>query len=177
MRKSTLFISAVLTTFMLAIMFGVASAYQKIVKSAGPTGVVVQSQSTDVSAPVAANTMPAATMTIEQAADLASNVIGRSDLYAAENTQLDGVDAYLVTFSSGDLVYVSLDGKIMSISKLPVTYVLGQSSNGGGNQNSGNNNGGGSSSVINPPATGGDTNSHEGGDEGGDSGDHEDGDD
>jgi hypothetical protein len=98
-------------------------------------------------------------------------------LYAAENTQLDGVDAYLVTFSSGDLVYVSLDGKIMSISKLPVTYVLGQSSNGGGNQNSGNNNGGGSSSVTNPPATGGDTNSHEGGDEGGDSGDHEDGDD
>lgn len=177
MRKSTLFISAVLTTFMLAIMFGVASAYQKIVQSAGPTGVVVQSQSTDVSAPVAANTMPAATMTIEQAADLASNVIGRSDLYAAENTQLDGVDAYLVTFSSGDLVYVSLDGKIMSISKLPVTYVLGQSSNGGSNHNS-NNNGGGSSSVINPPATGGNTGGGDtGGHEGGDTGDHEGGDD
>ena len=33
MRKSTLFISAALTTFMLAIMFGVASAYQNSVKS------------------------------------------------------------------------------------------------------------------------------------------------
>ncbi len=176
MRKSTLFISAVLTTFMLAVMFGVASAYQKIVQSAGPTEVVVQTQSTEVNTPTTANTMPASTMTIEQAADLASNVIGRSDLYAAENTQFDGVDAYLVTFSSGDLVYVSLDGKIMSISKLPVTYVLGQSSNSGGNHNSSsnNNNGGGSSSVINPPATGGgDTGSHAGGD----TGDHEGGDD
>ena len=33
MRKSTLFISAALTTFMLAVLFGVASAYQSIVKS------------------------------------------------------------------------------------------------------------------------------------------------
>ena len=36
MRKSTLFISAALTTFMLAVMFGVASAYQNIVKSTQP---------------------------------------------------------------------------------------------------------------------------------------------
>ena len=33
MRKSTLFISAVLTTFMLAVLYGVVSAYQSIVRS------------------------------------------------------------------------------------------------------------------------------------------------
>ena len=171
MRKSTLFISAVLTTFMLAVMFGVAAAYQKIVQAAGPTEAVAQAQPIGVSAPTAANTMAGGTMTIEQAAKLASNVLGRSDLYAAENTQLDGVNAYLVTFSSGDLVYVSLDGKIMSISKLPVTFVLGPSSNGGGNHNSGNSggNGGGTSSGINPPAApatgGGDPGGHEGDDD------------
>ena len=138
MRKSTLFISATLTTFMLAVMFGVASAYQKIVQLGGvPTESAQQTQPTDVLAvaPATATNAVPATMTLEEAAALASSVIGRTDLYAAENTQLEGVDAYLVTFTSGDLVYVSLDGKILSISKIPVKYVLGQAVapiNGGG---------------------------------------------
>ena len=34
MRKSTLFISAMLTVFMLATVFGVVSAYQQVVKAA-----------------------------------------------------------------------------------------------------------------------------------------------
>jgi hypothetical protein len=147
MRKSTLFISAALTTFMLAVMFGVASAYQKIVQ----TGLPTESTSQPTNVVIGTSTSTAAgSVTIEQASALASNVIGRTDLYAAENTQLNGVDAYLVTFSSGDLVYVSLDGKIMSISKLPVTYIVNQttSHNGGGGNNGGNNNGGNSSSVA-----------------------------
>ena len=64
MRKSTLFISAALTTFMLAVLFGVASAYQNAIKST--TG------------------------------------------------------AYLVTFSSGDTVYVSPVGQILSINIVAV---------------------------------------------------------
>ena len=122
-----MFISGVLTTFMLAIMFGVAMAYQKTVQTGGvPTEIVQQTQPIDVMAvePVTATSAVTATLTLEEAANLASSVIGRTDLYSSENTQLDGVDAYLVTFSSGDLVYVSLDGKILSISKLPVKYVL-----------------------------------------------------
>jgi hypothetical protein len=169
MRKSTLFISAALTTFMLAVMFGVASAYQKIVQTGVPTEAAQQTQSNNVM--VGTSSTVAGAVSIEQAADLASNVIGRTDLYAAENTQLNGVDAYLVTFSSGDLVYVSLDGKIMSISKLPVNYVLSQRSSNGG----GGNNGGGNASVAPAapaapsapsvqPATGG---SNQGGDNGG----------
>jgi uncharacterized secreted protein with C-terminal beta-propeller domain len=141
MRKSTMFISAVLTTFMLAIMFGVATAYQKIVQTGGsPTETVQQAQPTDVmvAEPAAVTSPVTTTITLEEAASLASSVIGRTDLYSSENTQLNGLDAYLVTFSSGDLVYVSLDGKILSISKLPVKYVLGQpvvQNNGGGSSN------------------------------------------
>ena len=144
MRKSTLFISAALTTFMLAVMFGVASAYQKIVQMGVPTENAQQSQPTDVmvAAPATATNAATATMTLEEAATLASSVIGRTDLYAAENTQLEGVDAYLVTFTSGDLVYVSLDGKILSISKIPVKYVLGQA------VSQGNGGGGGSSNTA-----------------------------
>ena len=68
-------------------------------------------------------------MTPEQASQLAAQVIGRTDLYSVETSKLNGVDAYLVTFSSGDLVYVSLTGQILSITKLPVVTV---SASGGG---------------------------------------------
>lgn len=144
MRKSTLFISAALTTFMLVILFGVVSAYQNIVKSnqamaaqPQPTAVVEM-----VSAPAPTQVT---TITPEAAAALASQVINRTDLFSAEITQFNGVDAYLVTFSSGDLVYVSMDGQILSISKLPVTVVNQPAPNNGGGGNGGNknNNGGG----------------------------------
>lgn len=168
MRKSTMFISAVLTTFMLAVMFGVASAYQKIVQiGVTPTvSAVQQVQPTDVA--VANTTGPVATMTLEQAAALASSVLGRTDLYTAENSTLDGVNVYLVTFSSGDLVYVSLDGKILSISKIPVQYVLGQqaAAQGGGN--------GGNDSSASAPAPAAPSNNGGGEDHGGE---HEGGDD
>jgi uncharacterized membrane protein YgcG len=161
MRKSTLFVSAALTTFMLAIMVGVASAYQKVVQSGTSKETTQQTQPTDVTV---------ATLTLEQAAALASNVIGRTDLYSAENSQLDDVDAYLVTFSSGDIVYVSLDGKIMSISKLPVVYIASQSSSpasGGGSGDNGGNNG----SSAPPSSNNGGGNDTGGGDDGGGGGD------
>ncbi|MBI5945336.1 MAG: hypothetical protein HY864_13285 [Chloroflexi bacterium] len=183
MRKSTLFISAALTTFMLAVMFGVASAYQKIVLSAGPTEVAAQQQAQPVeaAAPAATNSIAGGSMTIEQAADLASNVIGRSDLYSAEVAQLDGVDSYLVTFSSGDIVYVSRNGQVMSISKIPVTYIAAPAASGWvGSGNGGGNNGGGSS-VSSAGSSNTNSNSNAGGGEDshedGNENDHEDGDD
>jgi formylmethanofuran dehydrogenase subunit D len=111
---------------------------------------------TEVSKPtMTVNTNSGAT--IEQAATLASNVLGNSEVYSAEVTQLNGVDVYLVTFSSGDLVYVSLDGKVVSISKLPVNYVINQTtahSNGGGNNNSNfNSNSGNSSDTVSPSSS------------------------
>jgi uncharacterized secreted protein with C-terminal beta-propeller domain len=134
MRKSTLFISAALTTFMLAVMFGVVSAYQNIVKSSQP--VVEQSQPTTevvmVSAPMPTQIT---SITPEEAATLASQVLNRTDLFSAEVAQLEGVDVYLITFSSGDLVYVSFDGKILSFSKIAVTVVAQASHRGGNNQN------------------------------------------
>ena len=140
MRKSTLFISAALTTFMLAVMFGVVSAYQNIVKSSQP--VVAQAQPTAaevvnvpiVDAPVAVPTQ-ATNITPETAAALASKVINRTDLFSAELAKFNDVDAYLVTFSSGDLVYVSLDGQILSISKLPVKTIVQKGSKRGASDN------------------------------------------
>jgi hypothetical protein len=141
MRKSTLFISVVLTTFMLAVLYGVVSAYQSII---GSTEMAAQSQPTAmaemVNQPVAVVPPTQAVpqtlnITPDAAAALASKVLNRTDLYSVEVSQFEGADAYLVTFSSGDLVYLGLDGQVLSISKLPVTTVVQKGSKpGAGNK-------------------------------------------
>jgi hypothetical protein len=115
MRKSTLFISAVLTTFMLAVLVGVVSAYKNTLNVAGTT---TQQDPTAIVADLPTPTAEAF-LTPEQAAALAAQVIGRTDLYSVETTIFNDASAYLVTFSSGDLVYVSPEGMILSITKLP----------------------------------------------------------
>lgn len=131
MRKSTLFISAALTTFMLAVLFGVASAYQNIVSST--QAAATESQATAM-ADVVSELIPTQIVNItpEEAAVIASQVIGRTDLYSVEGAQFNGIDAYLVTFSSGDIVYISMDGQVLSISKIVVTIIT-QGHHGGGN--------------------------------------------
>jgi hypothetical protein len=170
MRKSTLFVSAVLTTFLLVMLIGVVSAYQAMTKT-NPVIVSTvdpaarQQPVSDVdNAPVLTPIAQAAPVTPEQAAQLAAQVIGRTDLYSVETSKLDGVDAYLVTFSSGDLVYVGLTGQILSITKLPVFTV---SSGGGGGRRGGD--GGGSA----PASGGGGKHEDDGGEHESDGGEHE----
>jgi len=128
MRKSTLFISAVLTTFVMAMLAGVASAYQNAIEKTAEqpfTGVQAQPQEQSQVKAVS-NTLPAESFNIspEEAAGLAAQVLGREDLYSVEVTDLDGEMVFMVTFSSGDLVYVSLDGQIRSIGKVQVSTVV-----------------------------------------------------
>ena len=165
MRKSTLFVSAALTTFMLVMLFGVVSAYQAMTKTnpanvTDVTPVAQQQPVSDVveSAPALVPTSQAAPVTPEQAAQLAAQVISRTDLYSVETSKLNGVDAYLVTFSSGDLVYVGLTGQILSITKLPV-FTASSGGGGGGGRHSG----GGA-----PASSSGGEHEGDGGHEGGD---------
>ena len=144
MRKSTLLLSAILTAFTLAILVGTASAYREIVNLKQPVVAAAMEEApvqeiTDQALAPAALT---ARLSAEDAAAIASKVMGRTDLYSVETTQLDGVDAFLVTFSSGDLVYVGMDGEILLVSEIPVTVVSQPSSGGGG----GHSRGGGESS-------------------------------
>ncbi len=159
MRKSTLFISAALTTFMLAVLFGVASAYQNIVSST--QAAATESQATAM-ADVVSEPIPTQIVNItpEEAAVIASQVIGRTDLYSVEGAQFNGIDAYLVTFSSGDIVYLSMDGQVLSISKIVVT-VITQGHHGGGNNDE--------APVV--AGGGGDGGGEGGGDDGGEGGD------
>jgi len=134
MRKTTLFISATLTTFILAILAGVVTAYQTF---ASPMDEAVQAQAevTQVpDQPIAVVSQPV-NLTPEQAADLASQVMGDTDLFSVEVTEFNGENVYLITFSSGDLVYMSLDGKILSIGKLDVVVVNVPADNNGKDNN------------------------------------------
>ncbi len=138
MRKSTLFISGVLTTFILAVLSGVLTAY-KTLSSPVAEDVQAQAELAPISdQPIAVAPQPV-TLTPEQAADLASQVMGDTDLFSVETTEFNGETVYLVTFSSGDLVYMSLDGRILSIDKLDVVVVSVAADNNGNNNN--NNNG------------------------------------
>lgn len=140
MRKSTLFISVILTTFMLAALFGVVSAYQNSLGSTQEAAV----QSLPVAVVQAANTsapVQVVYITPEEAAAIASKVLNRTDLYSVEAAQFEAVDAYLVTFSSGDIVYVGMDGQILSISKLAVTVITQPNNTGGSENNSNSGNG------------------------------------
>jgi hypothetical protein len=116
---------------------GVASAYQNATDSGLLTAAQPQPQTRAVS-----DTIPSPTpfptevqpvnWTPEEAAALAAQVLGHDDLYSVEISDLNGETVYVVTFSSGDLVYVSLDGQIRSIGKVPVETVIVNSGNGRG---------------------------------------------
>ena len=134
MRKSTLFISGALTTFILAILTGVMTTYRTL---SGPVVEDVQAQAevSPISQEPVAAVLQQVNLTPDQAADLASQVMGDTELFSVEVTQFNGESVYLVTFSSGNLVYMSLDGRILSIDKLDVVVVNAPANNQGKNNN------------------------------------------
>jgi hypothetical protein len=118
MKKSSLFISAVLTTFVLAILVGVFTLYRNFTGS-------VQDPVTQL-APVVSNVV-SATITAQDAAQIAAQFLGRGDLFAVENASLNGMNAYLITFSSGDVVYIGLQGQVLSSIAAPTANVVSTS--------------------------------------------------
>jgi hypothetical protein len=109
MKKSSLFISTILTVFILAVTAGTVTAFRAINANAAQA-----QQPTPV---VQATVSP---LTPEQAAQVAAQYWGRSDLYSVESAMLNGTTAYKVTFSSGDIVYVSPVGQVVAVNAAPV---------------------------------------------------------
>ncbi|NJC95011.1 MAG: hypothetical protein C3F07_19610 [Anaerolineales bacterium] len=146
MRKVTVFISFVLTTFVLVMLYGVVKAYQS--NEAMQAAQVAVQQDVVTSTPVPTD-VPTSTPTIitpEEAAQLAVQVVGQDNLLSAETSTFNGLNAYLITFTNKDVVYVGLDGQILSVQVAPVVVSVapqpkkdknkndnqGQVSNGGG---------------------------------------------
>lgn len=147
MRKSTLFVSAMLTMFLMATMFGVVSAYQQVVKNNNRTSTQPSSQPANVEfAPVPTGAvLPAQPLVVsaEEATTIAVNFLGDPNVFSVEVVDYQGVPTYLVTFSSGDLVYVSSTGAVVASEKLQPIFVAAAPSTGGGNQNQNDDSSGG----------------------------------
>ncbi len=142
MSKLVIAISATVTAFIMALTAGAIYAY----RNSQDAAVTVQQQpasqastSLQLAAPTAAApAAPAAapqTVAPQDAASIAAKSINRTDLYSVELTTYQAVQAYKVTFSSGDIVYVGLTGQVLGSELPPAPAVLTQSggySGGGG---------------------------------------------
>jgi hypothetical protein len=71
-------------------------------------------------APAAA---PPVTVSPQDAAALASSVISDPVIYSVESSSFNGVNAYKVTFSSGSIVFVGSEGRILSVNQVQPTAV------------------------------------------------------
>ena len=140
MRKSTIFISSVLTTFALVILYGVVRAYQNNAvmqateAAAQPPATVNAPVPTDVPSPTPTVVTP------EEAAQLAAQVVGHENLLSAETSNFNGIDAYLITFTNNDVVYVGLDGQILSVQVAPVFVNIAPPAKNNNNKNNQSNN-------------------------------------
>lgn len=151
MSKLVIGISASITAFILALTAGAIYAYSN--NQAGPVAVQPQPASQvattlQLSAPAAA--APAAPAAVPQnlapqdAASIAAKAINRTDLYSVELTTYQAVQAYKVTFSSGDIVYVGMTGQVLG-SELPPAPIIITQSGGGYSQHGGGGGGSGGS--------------------------------
>ncbi len=112
MSKKNLFISAALTAFVLVILVNVASAYKQISSSANDVPPALPTATS--TAQVLPTETPVVILTHQEAALVAANFLGDTDLFSVETALWEEKDAYKVVFSSGYIVYVSLDGQILS---------------------------------------------------------------
>jgi len=124
MKKSSLFISAILTTFVLVVLSGAVSAFRAFAASetqlpATQVQVNTPAATQEVTAEITQEMVdPTATttwLTPQQGAQLAAMYLGRNDLYSVEPAFMYGQNVYKVMFSTGDLAYVSMDGQIFKV--------------------------------------------------------------
>lgn len=94
---------------------------------------VMQSQNaqTAQAAQAAAPAPAITTVTPQEASQIAASYLKRTDLYSVESSQYNGVSAYLVTFSSGDIVYVGTDGQVLGVQRAKGQLAMGGGGGGG----------------------------------------------
>jgi hypothetical protein len=137
MRKSTVFISALLTTFALVMLYRLASAYndsQQVAEITVEPTATLAPTATEPPVPTEVVLSP------EEAARVAAEVVGNTNLLSAESSSFNGVDAYLITFTNNDVVYVGLDGQVLAVQVAPVVVNVApppkqKKNNGGGGGN------------------------------------------
>ncbi len=158
MNKLVIIISASVTAFIMALTAGAVFAYRMMSSSSA----VTQQPASQVSLPVQVAAVPtqAQPTTVpdvspQDAASIASKAINRTDLYSVALADVKGTKAYMVTFSSGDVVYVGMQGQVLATLPPPAPATVFSTVSGGGVS-------GGGGSGHHGGGSGGET-EHEGG--------------
>lgn len=125
MGKMVVVISGAITAFILALTAGAIYAYRSVsTSSPNAVGAANDQQSIDQAAATiqpAVAQPPTAVPEIspQDAASIAGKFMNRTDLYSVEIGSVQGAPAYKVTFSSGDVAFVSLQGQMLSFQPVP----------------------------------------------------------
>jgi hypothetical protein len=121
MRKSVTLISMALTTFVMVLLTGVVYAYQGFI-APSPTPTAQASSSVQTVALPLVEQAPgpagAPVVSPQDAASIAVKFSTRTDLYSVELADFNGSQSYKVTFSSGDVIYVSMTGQVVGSAPL-----------------------------------------------------------
>jgi hypothetical protein len=148
--KSAIFISAALTAFVLATLVSVVTALRNSpaasAEAAQPATVTsAPTQELPTNEPTATSTQATVFGPME-AVSVASQFMNQQDVYSVESATYNQAPAFKVTFSSGDIVYVGLDGQVITTTKLkPVVVNVAPTKAPKKHKSSNNNNGGGQS--------------------------------
>jgi len=153
MKKSTLFLSAAITTFILVILAAVIfKARASVVAAPAPTlaptatlapTVTVTETATETLLPTDTATLQptVAFISPQEAVFIASSALGNTQVYSVDTVTRYGMDVYQVNFSSGHIVFVSPQGHILTITMLqPVVVTAASDQSSTSNQQTSSNN-------------------------------------
>jgi hypothetical protein len=122
-NKKALFLSVAITTFVLACLGGVFSVYQAFASSDAPVATVQTVSQAVIPTNVPPAVVPTSQLvTPEQAASIAAAYLGQQDVYAVESAVIKSMTAYKVIFSSGAIVFIGLDGRVLQVERPEQSY-------------------------------------------------------
>lgn len=115
------------------------AAYQQVIEQANQQLAQLQQQNQELqeqlqqaAAPAAAAPAQPAFVTPEEAAQIASKTFGQTQVFSVATVDWNGTTVYQVTFSSGDVATLGLDGQVLAMWQAPrANNVSGSSSNSG----------------------------------------------
>ncbi|HEY5983298.1 MAG TPA: hypothetical protein VIU38_07465 [Anaerolineales bacterium] len=130
MRRGVTLIAAGITAFVLVISVSVVYAYRAMALARVQEPSVGAAEPPTSGQPGSDSETSAPALSARDVAAIASTLLQRDDAYSIELADWNGQQAYKVTFSSGDLAYMTLDGSLLAF--VPASSYVAYSSGGGG---------------------------------------------
>ncbi len=112
------------------------AAYQAVIDQANQRIQQLQAQISQNTAPSVAPSTASTNITPQQAAQIASQALGQTQVYSVETVQWNNMTVYQVTFSSGDIARIGMDGTVLSIQQAPPQTTVTTVVSGGGSRSS-----------------------------------------